>query len=364
MAVRILHCADLHMDSPLESLSPEKATVMRREQRELVMNIADIAKENEVDLVFFAGDIFDSALAYYETCDVLSEAFEKIAVPVFIAPGNHDYFCSASPYAFMSFSENVHVFKSQIIESVELEDLGVRVYGAGFTSADSANILSGFTVQDDDKINLAVLHANLMGEAYNRITVENIAESGLDYLALGHIHAYSGLCTAGKTCYAYPGCPQGRGFDETGDKGVIIAEVSKYDTQIRFVPTAKRKYLELSCDVSKFPSVSEAAADALGAYNTDNIVRLTLTGERPNDFDCAEIENELKDAAFTITVRDRTTYARDIWEGLSEDTLRGSFLRIMNKKLAAAETDEEKDKIMLAVKYALAALENREEREI
>lgn len=364
MAVRILHCADLHMDSPFESLAPEKAAVMRKEQRELIMNIADVAQENKVDLVFLAGDLFDSALAYYETCDVLSEAFEKIAVPVFIAPGNHDYYCSASPYAFLNFSDNVHIFKKQVIESVELDALGVRIFGAGFTSADAGNILDGFAAPDDDKINLAVLHANLMGDAYNRITPKNIAESGLDYLALGHIHAFSGLCSAGKTHYAYPGCPQGRGFDETGDKGVILADVSKDGTQIRFIPTAKRKYLELSCDVSKFPSVAEAASAALGAYNTDNIVRLTLTGERPNDFDCTEIENGLKNAVFTLTVRDRTTYARDIWEGLSEDTLRGSFLRIMNKKLAAAETDEEKDKIILAVKYALAALENREEREI
>lgn len=364
MSIKILHCADLHMDSPFESLSVENAAVMRKEQRELISRIAELAQENNVDMIFLAGDILDSAVAYYETCNVLTEAFEKIDIPVFIAPGNHDYYCKASPYAFLKLPENVHVFKSQSIECVELENMGARVYGAGFTASDCLGLLNGFKAARDGKINLAVIHGNVMGDSYNRITTEQIAESGLDYLALGHTHTYSGLCKSGGTYYAYPGCPQGRGFDEVGNKGIIIAEVGKGEVKSSFIPTAMHKYLEISCDVSKYASVTEAAQNAIGPYNRDNIIRLTLTGVRPNDFDCSELENELQNMAFALKVRDRTRYARNIWEELSEDTLRGSFLRIMNSKMNAAETEEEKEKIMLALKYGIAALENREEREI
>ncbi len=362
MTVRILHCADLHMDSPFESLPSEKAALMRSEQRELIMNIAETAKNYKVDLVFLAGDIFDSEMAYYETGEVLTEALKEIKVPVFIAPGNHDYYCSASPYAFLKFSDNVHIFRNQTVEAVELEN--VRVCGAAFTSPDSAGLLNGFSAPNDGKLNLAVLHGNVMGDSYNRITTENIASSGLDYLALGHIHACSGLCKAGNTFYAYPGCPQGRGFDETGDKGVIIADISKTqtksDTEITFVPLAKRKYVELSCDITG-QDVLVAAKGALGAYNAENIVRLTLAGEKAENANLTEVENELRDSVFALTVRDRTVSPRDLWEGLSEDTLRGSFLRLMNKKLETAEAPEEKEKILLAVRYGLAALENREE---
>ena len=45
MAVKILHAADLHMDSPFDALSEEKAAQRRREQRELLQTIARLCEE-------------------------------------------------------------------------------------------------------------------------------------------------------------------------------------------------------------------------------------------------------------------------------------------------------------------------------
>ena len=58
------------------------------------------------------------------------------------------------------------------------------------------------------------------------IAPEDIEKSGLTYLALGHVHQYSGPRREGGTVYAYPGTPDGRGFDELGEKGVILGRVS------------------------------------------------------------------------------------------------------------------------------------------
>lgn len=74
--------------------------------------------------------------------------------------------------------------------------------------------------------------------------------SGLHYLALGHSHSASGLKRAGKTYYAWPGCPEGRGFDETGDKGVYLGQLEGGRVSLDFVPLARRRYLTPSLDIT------------------------------------------------------------------------------------------------------------------
>lgn len=361
MSVKILHCADLHLDSPFDSLPDDKAAKMRSEQRELLLYISDIAASRGADIVLMSGDLLDSTVAYYETYEALLNALSRISARVFISPGNHDYFCPTSPYAFIDFPENVHIFKSQEIECVELPELGCRVYGAGFTGTSCASLLNGFEAKDDGLINLMVIHGNLMGDSYNRITTESIASSGLDYLALGHVHSYSGVLSAGGTHYAYPGCAQGRGFDETGEKGILFGEASKGAVTLSFIPTASRKYVDLSVCLDGYDNVIPALDEAISGKYENDILRVTLTGEYSGQLCLSALTQKYADSSFHFILRDRTRSRRDIWEGLSEDTLTGSFLRIMRKKYDSAENDSQRETILTAIKYALAALENREE---
>ncbi|MBQ6539566.1 MAG: metallophosphoesterase, partial [Oscillospiraceae bacterium] len=90
--VKILHSADFHLDTRFESLPREKAAEQRREQRRLLFEMAELVKGEGVQLVLLSGDLLDSDLSYYETHEALSGALEEMAVPVFIAPGNHDYY--------------------------------------------------------------------------------------------------------------------------------------------------------------------------------------------------------------------------------------------------------------------------------
>ena len=91
MSLRFLHAADLHLDSPFEGLPAGKAAIRRQEQRTLLAALADLAAEEQVDLVLLSGDLLDSANTYYETGDELVRSLQNIDAPVFIAPGNHDY---------------------------------------------------------------------------------------------------------------------------------------------------------------------------------------------------------------------------------------------------------------------------------
>ena len=222
--IKLLHAADLHLNSPFEGLGESKAAVRRTEQRQLLYRIAQLAHNEKVHLVLLAGDLLDSDSAYAETGEELVKALGGIEAPVFISPGNHDFYSARSPYARLKLPDNVHIFKSLRIECVELPGLGVRVWGAAFTDKYSGGMLRGFSAEKTAGVlDIMCIHGEVnAASAYNPVTEDEIAASGMDYIAFGHIHAGSGLKKAGSCYYSWPGCPEGHGFDETGEKYVSI----------------------------------------------------------------------------------------------------------------------------------------------
>ena len=359
MAVRILHAADFHMDSPFAALPPEKAAQRRREQRELLRGLSDICEKGDIQILLLSGDLFDSSASYWETQETLLSVLSGIKAKIFIAPGNHDYFSPKSPYSFMDFPENVHIFKTPSIRCVELPELGCRVWGAGFTTARCEPILRGFSAGKSEYVDIMTLHGDTSGGVYNPVTEEEIAGSGLDYLALGHVHSFSGIKKAGNTYYAYPGCSEGRGFDETGPKGIIAGTVGKSECDLHFVPLSGRRYTIVDIDMTGRDSVKDTVIEACGAGQPRDVARILLKGEFSGEIDEENIINILSDKYYHIQLRNETIPARGLWEGVDEDSLTGLFLTRMRQKFDMAG-DEEKELIMLATRFGIAALEGRE----
>ncbi len=359
MAVKILHAADFHLDSPFESLPEEKARRRRAEQRELLERIAELVRDERIELVLLSGDLLDSATSYYETQEVLYRAFKDMNAEIFISPGNHDYYCAKSPYAYVPFPSNVHLFKSPQITCVTLENLGCRVWGAGFNDQYSRPLLPGFSVPDGDYIDLMVLHGDLGGDDYNHIKEADIKASGLHYLALGHIHSFSGFKKAGKTQYAYAGCPEGRGFDETGEKGLITGTVDTGGCALSFRPLGGRAYKIHTVDATGVTNITDAVLTSLPQNTERDIYRILLTGEYGGDLDISLLQDQLSERFFHLTVTDQTRPPRDIWAAAGDDTLRGVFLRRMKEKYDASDNGG-KAAVVRAVRYGLAALDNEE----
>ncbi|MFR4757254.1 MAG: metallophosphoesterase family protein [Evtepia gabavorous] len=219
-----LHAADFHLDSPFHALPPEQAAERRQEQRQLLTRLADTARQAQVDLVFLAGDLFDGQRARPETVQAPLSGLGGAGGRGLLSPGNHDPYSPTSPYGKFPWPDHVHIFTQAAPARVEVPQLGAVVYGSAFTSLyrmDSP--LAGFHAQEEDLAAFGCFHGDLSSahSRYGPITHNEIAASGLHYLALGHSHSASGLKRAGKTYYAWPGCPEGRGCDETGDKGVL-----------------------------------------------------------------------------------------------------------------------------------------------
>ena len=104
--IKIIHAADFHLDSAYAALSEEQARSRRAHQRALVQKIIELGNEEQVELILLSGDLLDGRNAYYETAQVLCDAFAKSRAQIFIATGNHDPYDNASPYRSVQFPEN------------------------------------------------------------------------------------------------------------------------------------------------------------------------------------------------------------------------------------------------------------------
>lgn len=357
--LKLIHGADFHLDSPFSGLSPERAAQRRSEQRSLLDDLARLVRQKGADLVLLSGDLFDSHQIYRETAAALMSALGGLPCPVFIAPGNHDCRTDTSPYASLRWPDNVHIFSTNSMERVDLPGLGCAVWGGAFPEPHlDRSPLSGFSAPADGLIHLGVLHADVEGgPGYGPITREDIAASGLHYLALGHIHQWSGLQKAGRTHWAYPGCPEGRGFDETGEKGVLYVEVSPDRVDAQLIPLARRRYQILSVDLTGQEDPLAAVVGALPARTQDDIYRILLTGQAAAP-DLGRLERALSPRFYGLTLRDRTRLPVDIWARRSEDSLTGIFLQLMWEKCQA---DPDNIPLQQAVRFGLAALEQGED---
>lgn len=357
--LKILHTADLHLDSPFAGLTPEQAVLRRAEQRTVLDRLADLANEEQVDLVLLAGDLLDGERVYRETVDTLSQTLSRIRAKVFIAPGNHDPYNAASPYALPIWPDNVHIFTSPRPEPVPLSELNCTVYGAAFTSdrSDCAP-LEGFCATGAG-LNLMVLHGNTAGRDYAPVAPAQIAASGLDYLALGHIHQASGLQKSGSTFWAYPGCPEGRGFDEPGEKGVLLLDIAPGQVSSRACPLSLRRYEILDVDLTDCADPLSAVENALPASTDMDIYRIRLTGEFALTAEIlCHLEQALTPRFHALELQDRTRPPRDLWSRAAEDSLTGLFLRTMASK---CEAQPDNETLQLAVRFGLAALEQGED---
>ena len=364
-SLKILHAADLHLDSAFEALPAGKAQLRRAEQRELMARLEKLARDEQVQLVLLAGDLMDSDASYYETGEVLCRCLAGMNAPVFIAPGNHDFYSPRSPWARLKLPGNVHLFTENAIRGIQLSSVGVRVYGAAFVEKRSGPLLRGFKAERKAGMkNILVLHGELGARPdapYDPITEAELAASGMDYAALGHIHKASGLKRAGSTWYSWPGCPEGRGFDETGEKTVNLVTLSDdggCTLETRCI--AQRRYEDLTVDVT--------GADPLLAIHTllpdesvRDIYRITLTGEVDERPDLEHLHANLAELFFELRLCDETKPRRSLWEKAGDDTLRGLFLKKLKEKYDAATDEASRRAVERAARWGLAALDNREE---
>lgn len=359
--LKLLHAADLHLDSSFESLTPEQAAERRQGQRELLFSIEEIAEKRGVDAILLSGDVFEGNSIKSETQRDIGSSLGALSCPVLIAPGNHDPYSAHSVWETLRLPENVYIFKNAELECVEFNGIPARFWGAGFQNTFSPPLLRFFSPPEktDEIPDVMVIHGDtgVGASDYNPISRDDLIKSGMDYVALGHIHARTPILRAGKTAYAYPGCSEGRGFDELGEKGALLVTISDNGVRAEFVPLGGVRYEIISVDIGG-KDAYEAVLDATRDLSSNDCTRLILTGECEVPPDVNVLRKSLEGKFRELQLRDETLMKRDIWLQKGQNTLTGVFLDKLYIMYEAAISDRERIKIALAAKYGLSAIEN------
>lgn len=368
--VKVLHCGDMHFDTPFKELNSKLSIISKEELLEVLSTIINICKNNSVDILLMAGDIFDNLTVNKKTLVFIRESLESIEnVKVFISPGNHDPYNTNSFYKMIDWPKNVHVFKD-IMEKVYIEELDTIVWGAAFNKPHITKSLLKEVKGEGNSINLMVLHGEISqsegGNVYNPITLSDIGECGVDYLALGHRHSYTGILRERNTCYAYCGCPQGRGFDELGDKGVIIGDVYKGAVNLEFKRTSKRNYYTIEVDISTACSNEEIKSMILSNIIEEdrlrNFYKIVLVGRVEPNLNLKEeiIFEKLKDEFYFIKIIDKTEIKIDFDEMSKDYSLKGIFAAKLLEQLEQNEEEDDIEVIKMALKLGVQCLSEEE----
>ena len=351
--IKILHSADWHLDAPMAGLSSEQAAALQKESRFLPGKIAQLCRQEKCDLLFLAGDLFDGVPSR-DTVTSVQAALGGLDIPVIITPGNHDFCGADSPYIKENWPENVHIFKKAEIESIAFPELDCRIYGAGFEGMDCPGLLKQFHADGSEKYQIGVFHGDAMtASSYFPITRHQLQESGLCYVALGHIHK-QGSITAGQTFCLWPGCPMGRGYDELGAKGVALVTLGE-DVQAKMLPLDTPRFYDETVSVGG--DAAGALAGLLPVPDSEDFYRVTLTGYSDNlDLDAlrqrfAHIPN--------LVLRDETIPLTELWRNIDSDTMEGLLFAAL-KEAADSPSETLSEKAHLAARICRSILDGQE----
>lgn len=338
-SIKILHTSDIH----LKASKKDESTLV-------FADIIKIAALKQVQAVVISGDLFDSAFNNRHEKNLVLALFDKIPdIKVFICGGNHDYL---QCFSGVNFPKNVHLFGPKV-EKVELGP--ADFYGVSFSSAYAECLMPhDFCVHRKDRINIFVMHGDCGGNSsYNSFSLSNMRNSGIDYLALGHFHSYSKINKVFDMYYAYPGTPQGQGFDETGSKGIILAELSKKVCNFHFIKTSRRVYRKIDVDISEAFSYSDivdlirqAAPEKKDAYSVNLIgvndnfydVNLDYLSVLLDDFHFIKLSNNIEMEIDLEKIKNDHTLkglfaSKALKYGLSKQTVRIAFSALNGKKV-------------------------------
>lgn len=350
--MKILHSADWHLDSPIQGHTPARQAVLKKALLSIPGKIAELCRRENCDLMLLSGDLFDGNYTP-ESYQAVYNALEEVQIPVFITPGNHDYISMTSPYTRERWPENVHIFTEQVLTQAEIP--GGRLWGAAFHAMEAPAMLKGFHAEAGEGYAIGILHGDTTQakSPYCPITTHQIKNSGLDYLALGHIHKGDAI-QAGNTLCAWPGCPMGRGYDEPGEKGVLIVELGEA-SHVRFVPLDTPRFYDLEVEPQEDPVT--AVSGLLPAAGSEDFYRITLVGpSEPIDMQALQ---KAFDQFPNLVLRDRTVKPVDPWIAVGEDSFEGLYFSKLKAQLEVA-TEEEQQLVQLAAKLSRQLLDGRE----
>ena len=379
--VKLIHTADLHLDSAFRSrFTKEEAENRRQKQLMAWKELLSFAVEKKVQGILIAGDLFDSPVVSHGTMDFfLSTMAEHPEISFFYLRGNHDTentfrYQENLPKNLFLFSEKGKKYRLNdrlLLAGVEYgtkdisfgENEGATqgagqaaeqavgqetVHGAEALSKNETESEeeSKFLKLKEEDCNILLLHGALYqgtpkGDSFQGeegIFLKNLEKLPLSYIALGHIHKGGEGKLNNGALWAYPGCLQGRGFDEEGERGFLYLKVEEEKKEIHkeFIPIKQGEFrileIELLEDEGTLACLKKIEAEMEKAdISKEDSLRIILKGKKglEQERNLRYLQLQLQDSVFFLEIQDESELSWNREEAMKEKSLKGEFLRVL-----------------------------------
>lgn len=346
--MKLIHCADLHLDAKMEATLPkEKAKERKLEILRTFTRLADEAERIGAEGILLCGDLFDAKTISARARNCVLDALQKHPGIVFYyLQGNHDQ--NSFLADLDELPDNLKIFGTDWTTF----DLGdVQITGAEITDA-SADGLMDRLILDADKVQIVMLHGTVSeygnGSRKEGFSLKKLRGKNIDYLALGHIHSYRQEQLDERGVWCYSGCLEGRGFDECGLKGYVELDVTDQKISSRFVSFAQRTLHEIFVDISGLltqEEIQERIQKQVQEIPSKDLLKIVLTGETAPEAekDIRWIEKWLENDWYFLKVKDESGLLIRPEDYQYDISLKGEFVRLV---LASRLKKEEKEQIL------------------
>jgi len=354
--VKLLHAADVHLDAPNHSLG-DRAAELRRRTWEAWERAIDAAIERGAQLFIVAGDLFDVRDPAPETIERAFRGIERLAnatpaIDVMLLPGTHDCWAAGGLWdapRIHALPQSVYVLAGASPATVPLPHLDAIVHGCAHRcDIGGQRPLCELRADPGAAVNIGVVHASLeRGDVQDGalFSTDELAASGMDYVALGHWHTWQEI-TAGDVTAVMPGSVEVPGFGEWQTGSVALVTLGEGSTRVERLTVGTLQARELTIDAGDLRRTEDLVAEIERHADANVLLEVRLSGLAPPgaliDLDAAM--ERLSGAFFALRISDRSHPALDDLddEHLDGRLTLGRFVELARARIDAAGDEDER----------------------
>ena len=363
--MKILHTSDLQLDAPFTFLG-ESGQGHRDQLRVTFDAILAMAEQDDYAMLLIAGDLFDSNRPMQRTIDLVVRGLGSLSIPVCILPGNHDPYNEKSIYRKTNFPANVTIF-TDVVRRMSFPKLDLTVYANAILQVDGdESPMRNIRATNDSRWQIAMAHGNMVTgvvkDPPRPITQQEIAESGMDYVALGDWHAYADY-SQGAVRAAYSGSPEPMAFDQTNSGFVASVTLADDAVKVEKIAVGRIRAHQIEEDVSG-KTQAEIADEILQHVHPEMMVLIVLKGlyDVGTVIDPVSLQETIETQAYAVRVRDQSHLQLEDLSAsdFPEEHVIGKFINTMSERIRLAKDDVERSRAEQALQIGVALLQGKD----
>jgi DNA repair exonuclease SbcCD nuclease subunit len=287
--VKILATADWQMDMVGGGLNPDAREYLSVARIETIEKILELAKEEDVDVILAAGDLFEYPSPTPEVIDAVATVLQRSEVPIYAIPGNHDLYGSSSVWntpvfrAIKHFHLHHEQTQTEIADGFTLHSIPVK---SMYDMHPQDELLED--VSDEDGVHIVMAHAHDIAvgtfgahEDGIKLPIDSTKVIGKGYslLILGHWHSWNEVQ---ENRVLYPGTHEQTKFGERDAGYVAIIDVPEDGSEPQIV---KKRVGKINWASEEFDCTEKELPDDLVEFVRQQVdggvefLKLKLIGE-------------------------------------------------------------------------------------